>query len=194
MLEQNTIQSVADFCAVINKGTFGVQILSVTEPKMNKKGNPFFGRVKKATYLSNVALGYNYENVVNNRLEKQGLEPTFKSVAPKGTRFISDFMLEKISDPSVTYLRTTMQGSTTEKHSYYLDGVEVTDPNLLAELMVWITLPTKSAKQSEHGLDENQVVVRNFTTSNIVCLKQGSKVYKVASDLDLTKYLNLFKG
>ncbi len=193
MLEQNTIKSVADFCNVINKGTFGVQLLAVTEPKMNKRNNPYFGRVQKATYIANIALGYDYENVVNARLIKQGLEPTFKSVAPKGTRFISDFMLEKISDPSVTYLRTTMQGSTSEKHCYYLDGVEVTDKALLNEILSWIPTPSKSAKQSSHGLDENQVVVRNFTTSNIVCLKQGNKVYKVNNDLDLTKYLNLFK-
>lgn len=193
MLASN-ILSVADFCAVINKGTFGVQLLSVTEPQMNKRNNPFYGRVQKATYLSNVALGYDYESVVNKRLEKQGIEPNFKTQAPKGTRFISDFMLEKISDPSVTYLRTTMQGSTSEKHSYYLDGVEVTDPTLLAEIMVWVTPPSKSAKQSAHGLDDNQVVVRNFTTSNIVCLKQGNKVYKVANDLNLDKYFNLFKG
>ena len=193
MLEQSTIQSVAQFCEVINKGTFGIQLLAVTEPKMNKKGNPYFGRVQKATYIANIALGYDYESVVNKRLIKQGLEPTFKSVAPKGTRFISDFMLEKISDPSVTYLRTTMQGSTSEKHTYYLDGVEVTDKALLNEILGWIPTPSKSAKQSAYGLDENQVVVRNFTTSNIVCLKQGEKVYKVSNDLDLTKYLNLFK-
>lgn len=189
----DTIKSVSDFCEVINKGTFGIQLLAVTEPKMNKKNNPYFGRVHKATYIANIALGYDYENVVNARLIKQGLEPNFKSVAPKGTRFISDFMLEKISDPSVTYLRTTMQGSTKEQHCYYLDGVEVTDQNLLADILEWVTTPSKSAKQSSHGLDDNQVVVRNFTTSNIVCLKQGNKVYKVNNDLDLTKYLDLFK-
>lgn len=187
------VQSVKEFTERINKGTFGIQFLFITEPSMNKKGNPFYGRLKKVTYISNVALGYDYENVVNARLAKQGLEPCYKAQAPKGLHHISDYMLAKNSDPSVTYLRATMQGSTKEKHSYYLDNIKVTDPTLLAEIKVWITPKTKVAKQSAHGLTENQVVVRNVTTTNVVALKQGAKLYFVENkELDLDEYLSLF--
>jgi hypothetical protein len=188
----SNLNSVNAFVEETTKGTFGIQLLAVTEPAMNKKGNPFFGRVKKATYLANVALGYDYENCVNIRLEKQGSEPNFTTQPPKGRRFINDFILEKIKDTSVKYLRTTMNGGTTEKHCYFLDDKEVTDASLLAEIDKWIIKPSVSAKQARHGLVTNQVIVRDFTISNIVALQQGNDVYFVGHELDLDKYLSLF--
>ena len=43
------MNTIKDFVNNINKGTFGIQMVSVTEPKMNKRNNPYYGRVQKIT-------------------------------------------------------------------------------------------------------------------------------------------------
>ena len=58
-MKQN-FNSVSEFTQNVSRGTFGISLITLTEPKMNKRGNPFYGRVHKATYMTNVALGYDY--------------------------------------------------------------------------------------------------------------------------------------
>ena len=56
-----------------------VTITTRTEAKMNKRGNPLAGhKVEKLTVV-NCQFGYNYENAVNNRLEKIGAGTKFKT-------------------------------------------------------------------------------------------------------------------
>lgn len=175
-----TFKSVADFCCNISKGTFGISVIALTEPKMNKRGNPFYGRVHKATYMSNVALGYDYENVVNARLERKGLDSDFVAEKPKGKNWdIYPFILQSDKDNNVKYLRCTMRPNTSSKTMYILDGQLVTDDNVLAEIKSWITKSSYSVKQAESGLveDKEQVVVRDFKLDGIIAMSQGEKVY-----------------
>ena len=174
-----TFKSVIDFCENISKGTFGISMIAVTEPKMNKKNNPYFGRVHKATYMSNVALGYDYENVVNARLKKNGLESDFVAEKPKGMNWDKyPFILQSDKDSEIKYLRCTMRPNTTSKVKYILDGKVVKDANVLEDIISWVNKNNYSPKQTECGLDEEQqVVVRNFKLEGIIALSQGEKVF-----------------
>ena len=172
-----TITSVEDFVANIKKGTFGVTMITKTEPKMNKRNNPFFGRVQKITYLSNVGLGLSYQNTINNRLERLELENNYQAEKPKGKHFINDFILASDKDETIHYLRTTMYKNTKSETIYLLDG-QIVDGDILKEIKVFIPKATTCQKQQNAGLEEqDQVIVRDFKVENIIHLAQGEKVY-----------------
>lgn len=169
--------SVETFVANINKGTFGITMITKTEPKMNKRNNPFFGRVQKVTYMSNVGLGLSYENCVNNRLDRKGLENDYQAEKPKGKTWINDFMLCSDKDTSVKYLRTTMYKNTKTKSIFLLDG-EIVDEITLQKIKTFIPKPTTCKKQENSGLqDDEQVIVRDFKLESIISLQQGQKVF-----------------
>jgi hypothetical protein len=171
--------SVDEFIQGIKKGTFGITMIAVTEPKMNKRGNPYYGRVVKATYMSNVALGYDYQNVVNNRLERVGLDGNFQAEKPKGKSWFNyPYILVSDSDSDIKYLRCTMRNNTISKSVYILDGKIVTDNILVEEIKSFIPKSSSSSKQLSSGLkDVEQVVVRDFKLDGIVCLTQGERVF-----------------
>lgn len=172
------MESVTSFATSIRKGTFGIEMLAITEPKMRKTNNPFYGRVKKATFMRNVALGVNYSNTINNRLERQGNERTFVSEKPNGKSWvIENLILCKDSDNSVQYLRTQMNRNTFTRVVYLLDE-RVVDEATEAQIKSFISSSTYSKKQADCGLEgENQVILRDFTTTNIYALSQGEKHY-----------------
>lgn len=173
--------SILDFLENINKGTFGITLEAITEPRMNKRGNPFIGRVKKVTLFHNVALGYKYENVVNNRLERQGFERVFETEKPKGKTFINDFILSNDNDANVKYLRCTMRKNTKSNVVYLVDGIEASK-EILEEIKQFFPKVSTSHKQEMCGLsEENQVVVRDFKLENIITLKQGEKEFSKTS-------------
>ena len=173
------MKTIKEFCENVSRGTFGVSVIAITEPKMNKKGNPYFGRVHKATYMTNVALGYDYENSVNNRLERKGLASDFVAEKPKGKNWdVYPFILQSDKDNSVKYLRCTMRPNTATKVVYILDGKVINDNNLLSAITSWITKGSYSVKQSESGLTEKeQVIVRDFKLEGIIALTQGVKQF-----------------
>lgn len=67
----NTAQTVSrDTLLTILKGMaipMIATIEAITEPKLNKRGNPLFGRVKKHAIVNGMIGGWNYQNAVNNR-------------------------------------------------------------------------------------------------------------------------------
>ena len=187
--------SVEMFVENINKGTFGITMIAVTEPKMNKKNNPYYGRVCKATYMSNVALGYDYENVVNNRLERIGLDNTFQAEKPKGKSWLNHpYILVSDSNADTKYLRCTMRPNTIRKNVFILDGNIVTDENVINDIKSFIPKSSSSNKQISSGLkDFEQVVVRDFKLGGIICLTQGEKVFNRIGFLGAHVLRNYFK-
>jgi len=55
------------------KGATFVQIKTITEPDMRKTNNPYCGNILKESD-SNVMLGFNYENIVNNARVKDAIK------------------------------------------------------------------------------------------------------------------------
>jgi hypothetical protein len=171
--------SVESLVKVLNKGTFGVCILAVTEFKMNKRNNPYYGRVRKAAYRTNVMLGANYQNVVNAHLQRSGIDNVFVAQAPKGMHHVNEFILQSDKNPDKYYLRVTERKNEYKDYFLLLDGVEVTDENVIKEIWSFAPeRPKETATQTEVGLAaEEQVKVCNFAIENIVAMWQGDKGY-----------------
>jgi hypothetical protein len=171
--------SVEGLVKELNKSTFGVCILAVTEFRMNKRNNPYLGRVRQAAYRTNVMLGANYQNVVNARLQRNGIDNVFVAQAPNGMHHVNEFILQSDKNPDKYYLRVTERSN--EYHDYFLllDGVEVTDENVINDIWSFTSKkPKETATQTEAGLaPEEQVKVCNFSVENIVALWQGDKGY-----------------
>ena len=168
---------VINFIGAINKGTFGTTLATLTIPTMNKKGNPFYGRVQKATLYENIALGYGYENTINNRLAREGKESNFDSRKPFGRSWVKGFenlLLCSDKNPTQYYLRTTRLPNTYIKEVYFIDGRGAT-PSELADLQTWLKTPNTPTNQGLN--DGNEVIVRDYKVDGIIAIKQGDKVF-----------------
>ena len=145
---------------------------------MRKTDNPYFGRVQKVTRLANVAIGYNYENVVNNRLAQEGKDQLhFTAQKPNGKSWVKGYenlFLVADKDPNQEYLRTTMRKNTKPTSLYLVDGKEAT-PSQEAEIKTFIQSPYKPTNQ---GLDEgDEVIVRDYKVENIISITLGDRVW-----------------
>ena len=180
------MKTIKDFVSNINKGTFGIQMVSVTEPKMNKRNNPYYGRVQKVTYMLNVMLGYNYENVVNNQLAREGKVTNFVADTPSGREWdMFPFILKSTSNNEQMYLRTTMGKATRVKSIYIIDGKIANDDDVVA---IQSFMP-KSNGNTNQGTDV-EIIVKDFKLQNIIFLKQGEKEYnKGGISVDVLKKL-----
>lgn len=175
------VQSIVDFVSGLKKGVFGITLVAHTEPKMNKTNNPYFGRVTKVTRLTNVAIGYSYENTINNRLERAGVENTdFKSEAPKGRHWVEGYeniLLQSNKDSEQYYIRTTMRKNTKASVEYLVDNRPATEEEINA-FKEFFPKSSTSTKQTEAGLqDSEQVVVRDYKLESIQSLTLGNLNY-----------------
>ena len=138
------------------KGHQFVGIVMTTSVKMNKTGNPYYGRLTKRTHTS-MSFNYDYENAVNNHLEKKGLERTFDGdKLPWGT-WIKGFENKFISHKGEVYVRLYEISSNTPKVEYLLDGVAVSAEEL-SKIRPYLPTKKESAKQSAEGLNESEQV------------------------------------
>lgn len=190
------LKNVNDFINCINKGTFGICLVSLTEPKMNKTSNPYFGKVKKLTYTTNVALGYDYVNYLESKAKKQGIvDFKFETEKPKGKSWHNHpYMLVSDKDETKFYLRCYYRPNTKSVSLYFYDGRLATDSEV-AEIKSFMPSKKMSVKQIESGLsEENEVLVRDYIFDNVIALWQGDKVYnRLDSFLTLKQIKELFK-
>jgi uncharacterized membrane-anchored protein YhcB (DUF1043 family) len=70
-------QELLELLMNVDKPTF-VNIVSQTIPTMKKTDNPYFDKVVKVS-KGNYFIGGSYEDMVNTRMGKEGMEQTFES-------------------------------------------------------------------------------------------------------------------
>lgn len=175
-------ERVINFVKSLTPATFGVTIITSTEPNMRKTANPYIGRVRKVTRLVNVALCYNFGNTVRNRLERAGMDTEYQVEKPSGrTWVINNLILCADKDPEQKYLRTTMRANTKANVLYELDGKVVTDQKTLDDILSFIPAKAQSAKQLAAGLsEEDEVVVRDYKFESLQYIEQGARKLQVA--------------
>lgn len=149
------MESIISKVSKLNKGTFGIEIVTETEPAMRKTNNPFVGRVKKVTTYSNAILGVDYQNCVNNRLERNGHVADYQAEAPKGKKHYNAFFYQSL-DNETFYLKIGMYKNTTTKSTYHIDGHEATTDELATLKTFLQSKPQTIAKQQEAGLDTTE--------------------------------------
>lgn len=151
-MKNTAVQTISN----LRKGTFGVEVILNTEPSMRKTDNPFVGRIRKISKYKNAVLGVSYENTVNGRLKKKGLEKDFVSDAPRGKKYYNPFFYVSDKDDSVFYLKIGMRKNTTCEYCYLVDSRPITTPELY-QLDLYLTNTSyNSNKQAAHGLDKDE--------------------------------------
>ena len=160
----------------MNKGVFGVEIITETEPSMRKTNNPFVGRVKKISTYANAILGVDYQNCVNGRLARTGNEANYVSEAPKGKKWYNAFFYVSLDDETF-YLKIGMYKNTSVKSSYMIDGQPATDEQL-AELKPFLQVkPQGVQKQADAGLnEEEQYKIVAPKATNVVLVRLGERI------------------
>ena len=176
-------KGIANMMANI-KGATICTIDTVTVPKMNKTGNPYFGKVVKVARVQ-MQFGYDYENAVNNRLKAMGLEPNFDAMGRKwGVWVVPNKVAEHKGE---LYLRFyTMENPNSISEVYYAinEGgkYRVANPSEVAEIKSFMPNKGESNRQSEAGLTEHQVEPREFKISSIRKIAVNGVVYERAEE------------
>ena len=202
------LKNVQDFVKGINKGTFGICMVTLTEPKMKKglgynrstktynEENRLFGKVKKLTYTANVALGYDYVGYLRAKAEKQGIvDFKFETEKPKGKSwFAHPYLLVSDTDEMKHYLRCYYRPNTKSIPLYYVNGNLATE-NEVEYIKRFMDEPKPSKKQVESGLDaKNEVLVRDYSFDSVIALWQGDKVYnRLNTFVTLEEIRKIFK-
>ena len=161
--------------------TFGSIVLA-TEPKMNKGGNPFYGRVTK---LAKWSFGVNteYYTKVIKEMERQGLDTSALTREPSNYIRYNEKancpILKLKSDESKLYLSVFPNKEGVSFVEYYIDGVLATELET-AQIKAWENGNKPSAKQSELGISaEREIKIRTIKLDSIVAITLEGVTYKV---------------
>lgn len=136
-----------------------VSVVYENEVKMNKRGNPYYGRVTKRTIVQ-VDFNGVYQNKVNNSIEKNlGVEGEFTTSPLPYGKWMDGLVNKFYEHKGEIYLRFYEHKGAVSHVTYYLDGVEVGEREMeliapyLPQPKVWY-----SKKQAEMGLSEDEMV------------------------------------
>lgn len=91
-----TVITKQDFAGLLRErgGAFPVSILTRTEPKLKKKGNPYADRGVVRITKRNGFVGGDYESIANNKREKDGGERDFEAASLPWGRHLDRFFIE----------------------------------------------------------------------------------------------------
>jgi hypothetical protein len=181
---ENVTMNVAEFVNYITalKGCHFAYIIANVPQKMNKRGNPF-NEITKHTETT-IQIGYSYENSVNNRGEKIGLDRDFVAQPLSWGKWLKHaenkiiVHTPKDTNEEKFYLRTYAVNNNEPKNSYFTNGNLLTNEELEIAKQFFVERK-KSKTQSNYGLEENQVKPSTFEINNIVEIHIGGKVITI---------------
>lgn len=176
-MKTNTIFTFDEIANFINdlarKTQKGLAAVSVTEPKMRKRGNPYAGRVKKVTFYRDFLFA-SYANTVNGAsATKSGTTGTYvpeKTFCHHIDGKLNRVVMQSNTDPSQYYFNFVTKESTTILSTLIIDG-KVATAEQVAEIKPFLTQSSLCKKQKEFGIvDEQQVKPLRPKLQNVVCL------------------------
>lgn len=160
------------------KSSKGCQFVSISyenEQKMNKRDNPYYGRVTKRV-VAQMQFGYSYENACNNRCAN-GV--TFVADSLSWGAWVEGLENKVIVHKEEYYLRLYDVHGKRAKITYFVDGVPATEEQI-AEFSQFISKSNPSAKQSAHGIEEErQVKPKAIKFRNIIEFTINGQTFKM---------------
>lgn len=156
-------------------------LTTVTTPKLNKRNNPYFGRVTKQSVITGVRTGVSYERCVDASLGRNNIDDHITTEKPFGKSWVVvNKILVSDKDSNQFYLRTSWDKSTkVQSSTLYLDGQEIRDADILAEIKSFMPKPSESKKQATLGLTgQEQIAIKDYKFESIQEIKCGDRVYK----------------
>lgn len=169
-----------DFITSLPNGRY-FTLTTLTEPKMNKRNNPYYGRVTKRTVTTGIRTGVSYSNCVDASLMRNNIDDKIEVEKPNGKSWlVVNKILVSDKDPNQFYFRTSWDKSTkVQSYTIYLDGQEITDTDILAEIKSFMPKPSESKKQKDLGLTgQEQIYIKNYKFENVEEIKCGDRVWK----------------
>ena len=152
--KQSVKVSVSEMVSVLNevKNQTTINLVMLTDVRMNKTNNPYFGQVKKLTECR-YHIGVDYEKRVNNNEKKEGMEGTFESLKPSGKTHISKCVLVDDKTGTKHYLMVERFDEIKPKVEFFHNGNTI-DKMLFEDFLV---------KTSDNSRQEQQRKVNVFT-------------------------------
>jgi hypothetical protein len=135
-----TVNEMVNVLNNVTKST-PIFIMMETSVRMNKTGNPYYGQIIKQT-VGRYFIGNDYENRVNNNMERERMERTFETEKPKGKTHISKCVLVDDKTNSVYYLMMERFKEVKSKVTYFFDGNEI-EKRLFESYMTQVYEPQK---------------------------------------------------
>ena len=157
----------------LSNGTF-VSVVSATEPKLLKRGNPLAGA--KVVKLTKAVLqfGYSYENAVNNRIA----EGNFEAEGLPWGSWVKGFENKIIEHNGELYARFYEKKNDHREVIYLVNGEMASEEEVA--IIKQFTPKSYSNRQAEVGIEDyaDQVKPRTYKFSSIVSLKCGAIGYQ----------------
>lgn len=169
-----------DFITSLPNGRY-FTLTTITTPKMNKRNNPYFGRVTKQSVITGVRTGVSYERCVDASLLRNDIDDHITTEKPKGKSWVVvNKILMSDKDNNQLYLRTSWDKSTkVQSSTLYLDGKEITDEKIIEEIKSFIPKPSESKKQNDLGLTgQEQISIKDYKLESVKEIKCGELSYK----------------
>lgn len=181
VINANELAAVEMLSNNLKRGA-AVRVTLYKETKMNKRGNPFLGRVTERTIIGGWSVGTDYSTSCNNAAERSGSTETFIGKESWHRVYNEFFNIDKATE-SKFYLqlqRSAAQGAKSET-TYYLDGLRATDEEV-AQIKAFIPIKkhAQSSSQVEAGIDESRErFFKCIALANIESIEQGSFTYTI---------------
>lgn len=171
---KETVEVTKDQLLEILKGIDSsqfVNVVTVTEPKMRKTNNPYFGKVFKRT-KRNYLVGNDYEKRVQNNEKKEGLEGNFQTEYSRVGEHISKCVLFNESKNTYYFQVETFEEVKPTDTEFFLDDGEIIDQTLL---MDFLQFSSSSKKQ----VQDRKVTVQCPKVDNIKEITIQETKYRV---------------
>ena len=172
----NLTVSQSELVTVLNdvKNPTFCEVIMVTVPRMNKGGrgggNTLLGRVTKHK-IGRILIGMDYEQRVNNNLEKEGQERGFVSQESRVGTHVNKCILWN-ENKQKFYLFHEWFKEVKPKTEFFVDGREMNP----IEQMMFDQYLVKSTPYSGQGLDR-EVQVLSVSLDNVKQLTHNGVVY-----------------
>lgn len=210
MVKDKDFARLEDFINNYNNCTFGLNIITCTEPDFkSKKNNSFLGdNVEKITFYKNAMCGCSYQKAIENAIKTDFPDlkgEMQKAVLGKVNEVFSEklrwgswlnypFIIEHTNNNGEynRYLRVYNNFKRTKiKTFYFLNGQLLEEGSEKYNLLISELKEKKiSAKQESFGLKQ-AVIPCAYKTSNVIYCEQGTMTYtnKLRVDSDFYKMI-----
>lgn len=144
-----------------------ITVTTETEPKMNKRGNPYFGNIMKRT-TANVSVNFDYENAVNNRQEKQTGERNFTAKERVWGGKVDNKTVSKVeaNGDVKQYIALGYKSKPSSVEYFLKDSGETIHVDNIR--MYFVSRPTSAQVAEKQGVEEGtEVVYRNVKMGNV---------------------------
>lgn len=167
-------------------GAFPVGIVSRTDSKALKTGNPYGKETVYKLARGAVWTGVDYERGVNKEAQRQGLSVSFKAgPLPEGREWVTPNKVLRNLKTGGFMLRTQSQPKQRLTRSFKVTGYETASGKPVPAVVIapFIPKPAPSRKQEAVGLQaDEQTEPRDYNFSSLLMVRISGVRYCVVAD------------